>query len=172
MKSMVLLILMSLGAFVVTAQTQPSNKEREIKNANSEFEKVQNLINSGKFAFEANWAIPQGGSQINLIGNPNRLEVENDSTEGFFPYYGVVHRLTNYNGRGGINFKGPIKDNKMEINTTKRRTTLKFEVNEPAEWYNLVLTIGNLDNATLTVISSNRSTITYRGRVFSPNPEN
>ncbi|QDO94703.1 DUF4251 domain-containing protein [Formosa sediminum] len=144
------------------SQTKAERKALKQEKKEQEYSAVKTLLETSKFTFEADWATTQGGRRISLIGNPNYLKVNDSITEADMPYFGVAH-IASYGGDGGINFEGPYKEYSLKYNDKKHTGTIKFDISNDSENFNITLTMYGPDSATLFVNSSNRNSITFDG---------
>ncbi|MDT0677012.1 DUF4251 domain-containing protein [Autumnicola musiva] len=122
------------------------------------------LVNSRKFEIENDWAVPLRGSMINLIGNPNSIRFKGDSVDVFLPYFGVRHSGGGYGDAGGIEFKGSPRNVSIE-ESNKDGLQLKFEGNDGNENLQFIVNIFSNGNTTISVNSSQRDAIRYRGNI-------
>lgn len=165
MKKLVLtisLIIISTN-FLVAQNTSKQEKKEQSKQA---YLNMKNLIELGKFSFEADWAIPQQGNQISLISNPNFLKIDGDNADIFFPYFGVAQQIPYGSNDLGIQFKGIIKDYKVKFNDKKQTATLIFAAKNKTENYNFNITVYKNFNTTITVNSNYRNSIEYTGKII------
>ncbi|WP_084158201.1 DUF4251 domain-containing protein [Gaetbulibacter saemankumensis] len=151
-----------------TVNAQEETK-REIKKERKEFEKqerinaVKALIDSKTFVFKADMALPTGMRSINLVSNPNSLEFTPESITSDMPFFGRAFSNVSYGGNGGMQFKGLPKS--YEIENIKDKYEVYAEVNDANDHYRIYLTIGSEGNATLNILSNNRSPMTYYGEI-------
>ena len=131
----------------------------------ADYNDLKQLVNSRNFKIENEWANPQGGSQINLIGNPNYIRFKQDSVEIFLPYFGVRHSGGGYGGEGGIKYEGPIENLQITENSDKGNIQLEFEGHQENELLEFFIQLYSNGNALTSVNSSQRSTISYQGNV-------
>lgn len=110
--------------------------------------------------------LPPGSTvnNINLIGNPNFFRIKNDSIHMDLPYYGQQQMRGGYNSETGVKYKGPVKSAKKTFDEKKGIYILKYGLDAKNEFYNVTLTLfANTKKSTLTVNSSNRTSISYDG---------
>ncbi|WP_373056231.1 DUF4251 domain-containing protein [Zunongwangia sp. H14] len=124
------------------------------------------LVQSGAFEIQNQWAIPLGAGMINLIGNPNyiRFKKDSDSVEIFLPYFGVRHSGGGYGDSGGIKFEGIPKNLSVE-NLNRDGLQVQFEGNNGNENLQFIVKVFENGNATTSVNSSQRNSISYRGTI-------
>lgn len=150
-----LLLILSCGGI------KKSGSEENLK----DFEKLSELVNSREFEIENEWLMPLGGSNINLIGNPNYIRFQGDSVDVFLPYFGVRQSGGGYGGNGGIEYKGPAKSLNITEDTVKRNILINFEGEQNNENLEFFIILFQGGSATTSVSSSQRQSISYRGDV-------
>lgn len=131
----------------------------------AEYNELKQLVNSRNFKIENSWANPQGGSQINLIGNSNHIRFKRDSVEIFLPYFGVRHSGGGYGGEGGIKYEGPAKNLKITENSEKGNILVEFEGKQNNEILHFFLRLYSNGKTLTSINSSQRSTISYQGEL-------
>ncbi|MEO0527611.1 MAG: DUF4251 domain-containing protein, partial [Bacteroidota bacterium] len=109
-KQVLLMLLVCIGFHTLEAQTKSEKRQLKLEKDIQAYEHTKRMIASGDFTFFGEWLFPLGGGRINLIGNPNHLKFEGGEVDGYLPFFGVIHRIGAYNGRGGIEFKGEAED--------------------------------------------------------------
>lgn len=133
-----------------------------------DFEELRTLISTGDYEIENQWAIPQNGTMIDLVGNSNFIRFKGDSVSLFLPYFGVRHSGGDYRGReGGITYKGPVKELVISEDVDKQRILVEFEADQGSENYNFRITLFSNGISNTNVNSSERNSISYRGTVRS-----
>ena len=147
----------------VFAQDNSRKVQRE-KNKVEKQHQIDSLMNSKEFVFEANRALPQGGSSVDLTGNTNFIKFRPEKIESYMPFFGRAYSI-DYGEDGGIKFVGkPI-----EYTIVTRKGGKGFEINAtvPASHDNFKLTIfvSPDGNASLTINSNQRSAISYNGDI-------
>ncbi|NNC70262.1 MAG: DUF4251 domain-containing protein [Flavobacteriaceae bacterium] len=172
----VLLVLMMTGC----ASTKKTHivKEKDTK-------ALDELISSKSFEINSQWAQPQlsntmvqlgnaglfpagsNAGNINLIGNSNFLKMEGDRVQAFLPYYGERQMGGAYNNnKTGIEFDGIPID--LEITKEKKESyEINFNISDkysPNEIYRVMIQIFPNLTSTITINSSQRFPIRYRGR--------
>ena len=148
------LFLMSCGGSqgVITAE------ERQ------ELQELTQKVESREFEIQNQWADPQGGNSINLMGNTNFIRFEGETVEVFLPYYGVRHSGGGPGSEGGIKYEGPLVNYKVEERMKQQDVLVSFEgQNKDNEQLKFLITLYPNGNATTSVTTSQRSSITYRG---------
>lgn len=134
------------------------------------YKELQDLVSSRGFEIENDWANPVGGSNVNLIGNPNFIRFSGDSVEVYLPYFGVRHSGGGYGTKGGIKYEGLAKKLNIIENETKKNIELDFEADQDGENLEFHIKLFANGSSFTFVNSSQRSTISYQGE-FKSLPE-
>lgn len=129
------------------------------------FEELDQLVENGRFEVENQWAMPLGGSRIDLIGNTNFIRFQGDSVNLFLPYFGVRHSGGAYGGDGGIEYKGLAEDLQIQRDPNQKKITLKFGGEQGSEDLDFYVTLFPNGSTNTSVTSSERATISYQGQV-------
>ena len=141
-------------------------------------------VNNRNFEIESNFAMPMNtaavnavlnsgilgpgnnSNQISLIGTPNYLRIKGDSIEANLPYFGERRMGGGYNTRdAGITIDGLLKDYRVE--TKRGMYVIRFDAKDTQgnEMYSFILNLSPNQNANMSVNSTQRSNIQFRGRV-------
>jgi len=147
------------------AQTRAARKAAKLAKISAQYDKLKSIVTEGNLEFVGNWASPFTGNRISLIGNPNYLRIENDSTEARLPFFGEMRGSGGYGKSGGINFKGQPQGYTIDFNDEKRTVEIRFNIQNSTEFYRVQLKIGASGVADVYVTSSNRSFMWYKGAV-------
>ena len=151
----VLFILSVLLSFnLIFAQ---NNKEQDIRK----------LIQSREFTFMAEQMLPTGGIGRNIVTENYDLRLLNDSISVLLPYIGRAFTAAYGSSEGGVrlntkNFDYKVKNRKKggwNITIKPGRSDIR-EMN---------LIVSETGFATLNVISNNRQSISYTGRIVPRN---
>ena len=111
-------------------------------------------------------------SQVSLIGNPNFVKIDGDSIHAMLPYFGERRMGGAYNSRdAGILVNGLIRDYEQEIKKGMYVITFSARDTEGTESYDFILNLRSNLVADLSIQSSQRTTIHYRGTVDQLKPE-
>lgn len=153
-------LLLSVIFFLVSCGTgRITGRAMDIEN----YDQLSEVVDSRQFAIQNSWAMPLGGNQIDLIGNPNFIRFKGDSVDIFLPYFGVRHSGGTYgSGEGGIEYEGPLKRFSVSENEDKN-IILKFEGEDDTENLNFTVTLYPSGRTHTSVNSSQRNSISYRG---------
>jgi hypothetical protein len=156
------LIISGCKASSSTAGDDSKLSKNEKKDA--QFEQMAALIEGGEFVYTAQSASPMGGKTIQITSSYT-LEAKEGIYKAYLPYFGRAHSAS-YGGDGGVEFEGEPTDLKVNKNADKKTITISFNIKNKNETYGCTLVTGG-GNGTLTITSSNRSTISYYGKVSS-----
>ncbi len=162
MKTLVLSFFLSFSMLIGFAQEKTKQQLKEERKLAKQKE-VDALVNFKEFEFTGVMAYPQGGRSIDLTTNSNYLRFKKDSIHSEMPYFGRAYSGVAYGGRGGLDFKGPIRD--YSISKGKKSYIIKAEVRDTSDSYTIILTVFFEGNASLSISSSNRSSINYSGNI-------
>ncbi len=164
MKSIFSIIFLSSILLVGTTNAvaqKKSKKERRME----QFTETQKLVDSKQFIFVPDRAFPQGGRSIDLTTNYGFIKIMGEETEGDMPFFGRGYTIP-YGGDGGIKFdKTALKNEQVELNEKKMRISYSFEAKSKDDNYRIQMDIGYNGNTSVSVISNNRSQISYSGEI-------
>ena len=160
---------MVLFAFIATSGFSQKETRRELK-AERKIEKqklVEAMVTAREFVFNAHRAMPQGYRSMDLTTNPGSVEFHPDMIKSYLPYFGRATSAVAYSGSdGGIKFEG--KPDEYTVTAKKKGYQVSAVVKGSNDVYRLSLFVGSEGIATLTIISDNRSTISYDGEIDAP----
>ncbi len=155
------LILSACKASSSTAGDDGKASKNEKKDA--QYEQMAALIDGGEFAYTVQSANPTGGKTVQITSSYT-MEAKEGIYKAYLPYFGRAHNAS-YGGDGGVEFEGEPTDLKINKNADKRTITISFSIKNENETYGCTLVTGGGGNGTLTISSSNRSIISYYGKV-------
>jgi hypothetical protein len=164
-------VLMGLFLLIVISGYSQEKSKKQLKEEQRlEKEKqTEALINSKAFVFTAKTAFPQDAKSINLTGNANIVKFSNDWIESFMPFFGRAYSGVGYGADNGLKFEGKPKE--YTTTRTKKNYEVSVTVKGENDTYHLSLSVGLQGNASLTISSNNRSTISYNGDISAPRKE-
>ncbi|HEY0896568.1 MAG TPA: DUF4251 domain-containing protein [Sphingobacteriaceae bacterium] len=128
--------------------------------------RVKNLVESRNFKFEAQFATPMGGRQIQLTG-PYELVVSENSISSHLPYYGIAYRAPIGPDESGVKFTSG--DFKYTVAPRKSGWNIQIKPNDQQDVRALSLRVTASGVATLQVTSNYRQAISYSGRIVPVN---
>lgn len=167
MKKVVFLFL-SISIFGFQSINAQSKKELKKQQQEKEYENTKKLIESGNFTFNPDWVNTQRGRRVNIAGDGNYLKFKGKTTTADLPFFGEAYSGS-YGGSGGIVFSNSDTTYGIEYNDKKMKINIKFKASEKSESFDVILEIFSNKNGTLRVNSSNRSVISYNGKIFEGN---
>ena len=169
MKNILLLNLVLLISVYATAQQENSKKELRQQRNSEEFAALREMIDSGKYEFQAQKFLSRKGRSIDLTTHTAYLRVDSVNTEAVLPYFGQAYNVGYSSDAGGINFRGEIIDLKQSVNERKQSITLTFSVKESTDTFDCTLTVFRSGSATLTITSQKRDPANYNGLLIDKN---
>lgn len=146
-----------------SAQDKKSREEKR----QTQFAETVKLTESGNFIFEADRALPQSGAPVDLTTNYGFLKIKEDSTAvADLPFFGRAYSV-DYGGNGGIEFSGKMEELEYSKNSEKKTISYSFKVKDD-DYFRISFDISYSGDASLNVISQNRSSIRYYGDISRP----
>ncbi|MBU3822221.1 DUF4251 domain-containing protein [Flavobacteriaceae bacterium XHP0103] len=156
--------------------------------SNEQTEGILNeMVNEKTFEMKFNWAyprvtsamqqltnsglIPNGSTagSIDLTGIGNYFKMENDSVKAELPYYGERQFGGAYGANAGIEFED-VPQNLNIKNGKNGSYEVRFDVNDKntnTESYRIFIQLFPNLTSNLTINSSNRNNIQYRGKIYA-----
>ena len=160
------LLLLTLAA---SGQTRKEKKELKEKERVEQFTSMGQLLESGSYEFNADWANSFQGARINLVTNPNHLRLEGEKAKIHLPYYGVAHTSDlAFSSQGGIIFDGSVEEYRLEENEKKKEYTVRFRCRADRENLEFILSVYASGHSRLNVNSNIRTGMTYEGQTGPP----
>jgi len=171
MKTNIRLLIVSvvlMFGFSVLTEAQKSDKKQNKKKAKSEkraeeFLQTQKLVESRNFIFNAERAFPSGMRSIDLVSNPGSIEVKDDSVEADLPFFGRSY-TSHYSGNAGMEFKGKIENEKIEIIEKKQKIFYTFRIKDK-DVYDVTMDISYSGGCSVTINSHGKNSISYGGKI-------
>ena len=167
MKSRYFLVVLLLSIVMTTSFSQDKTTGEQ-KNE-SKLEKrglVEMMINAREFVFVPRIALPTGMRPVNLQGNQYGIKFQPYFIDSYMPFFGRAYSAVGYGNDTGLSFKG--KPEKFEIEKNRNTFQVDAVVKGGTDSYKLFLTVGLEGNASLSVSSDNRSTISFQGEISAP----
>jgi len=147
-------LIVSIGDIQVTiAQKPPSDKEVAIKNA----------VDSQRYIFYAQYAIPTGGKQRSLTPEYT-VRILKDTIKADLPYFGRAYSAPYGSTDDGINFTTADFDYKIEPRK-KGGCEIAIKPKDIQGGHQMTLTIFTNGTATLQATGNNRQPISYNGYI-------
>jgi hypothetical protein len=161
-KITVLVFLLSIFSTTVFAQVKTKKELRESRRIEKE-KQIEKLVHSKEFVFVGRTALPLGFRSIDLTTNTNYVLFQSDSIKSEMPFFGRGYSAIAYGRDAGLKFEGKAEG--FTIEKKKKAYEIKATVKGDSDTYRLLLSVFFEGSATLTIISNNRSTISYNGDV-------
>jgi hypothetical protein len=156
------LIFLALIPGILFSQ-EKSKKELKAERKLEQQKKTEAMVTSKSFVFTGSMAYPQGGRSVNLTTTPNFVKFGPDEIESDMPFYGRAYSGAGYGGPTGLNFKG--KPDEFTVEKTSKGYFIQASVKSDNDSYKLSLTVGTEGNASLSISSVNRSSMSYSGNI-------
>jgi hypothetical protein len=172
MKTRIFFMILILS--VVSATVFSQEKTRKELKAEKKLEnqkRTEAMVNGKEFVFVPRTALPSGMKSVNISQNNNFVKFLPDLIESDLPFFGRGYSASGYTNDTGLKFKGKPETFIVE----KKSKTFQVEATVKGEndSYKLFLSIGLEGNASLSVTSNNRSTMSFDGEITAPEkPEN
>jgi hypothetical protein len=164
-KTSFLMVFFSLFLTMGFAQEKSQKQVKEEQKIEKQ-RQTESLVNSKEFVFIARRAFPLGYRTVDLTTNANFVKFQPDFIKSDMPFFGRAFGGRAAYGGGGFNFEGKPKEFTIEKN--KKSYQVKVIVKGESDQYILFLTVGFQGNASLSISSNDRSTISYEGNIFEP----
>ena len=148
---------------LLTIYSCGSSREAMDPKEQQQYQELMQLVNAQEFEIVNDWASPQTGNNVSLIGNSNFIRFKGDSVQVYLPYYGERYSGGGYGTSGGIEYKGPL--NNLQIEEGKNGLHMSFEGKQDSEQLKFLITLFPNGNTSTSVSTSERSSISYRGEV-------
>lgn len=161
-------ILAALFLFVGSicfAQEKTKKQIKEEKKIET-MKQIEALVNSKEFVFVGRTAFPTGYKTVNLTTNTNYVKYHPNKIESYMPFYGKAYSGVGYGGDQGLKFEGAPEEYTITKEKKNYRVVAKVKGNN--DTFKLSLTVGFEGNASLTITSNNRSSISYNGEISAP----
>jgi len=158
-----------LFCLVIGSGFAQEKSKKELRKEQKEKEKIEKehqteaLIEAKAFVFVPNRALPSGARTIDLTGENYFVKFEPELIESVMPFFGRAYSGIGYGSDAGIKFKEVPET--FEIKKTKKNYNLKTKVTANNDNFELTLSVGFQGGATLFVVSNNRSSISYQGKL-------
>jgi len=143
---------------------QTARKSERDQNKIEKQKQIQALVTSKEFVFEARYALPQGGKSVYLTGSSYTVKFHPDTIESYLPFFGRAYSV-DYGGEGGIKFIGKPTEFNVVTLKAEKGYDINATIKTPKDYYKFYLSVSPVGNATLTVNSNQRSSISYQGDI-------
>lgn len=159
----ILTLFFALFTFTTAVEAQEKSK-KQLKEEKKlvKHKEIDLLVNSKEFVFETTRVMPQSGRLINLT-TVYYVDFLPEWIKGDLPFFGRAFSGTGYGGDEGIKFEG--KPTIYTVEKKKKNYVIKAEVRGERDSYSMTLNVYFEGSATLSIISNNRSPISYDGDI-------
>lgn len=151
-------VVLILSMQACSTTTKNIRSERESK----ETELVKQMVENKEYKIEVTTALPSRGKTVNLT-TPYELKIEGDSVYSHLPFFGRAYSVP-YGGGDGLIFNGIMSDYKVKKDK-KDNYQISFDTKSKEDRLQFFITITPNGNSNISVISGNRSNISYMGSV-------
>ncbi|MCC8034795.1 MAG: DUF4251 domain-containing protein [Rikenellaceae bacterium] len=150
-----------LASLIFIAACSSSNHYSSL-NRQQVAERIDRNISEKDFVIDVDRALPAQGRSVSLSGGYS-LRIHNDTVYSHLPYYGRAYSLP-YGGGEGLNFEGAMEGYRAETGS-KGECVISFQVKTKEDRYTFNITIWETGSANLTVLSTNKQTISFTGKM-------
>lgn len=164
-KISVLLVLFLLIGSSLFAQEKNKKQQREERTIEKQ-KQIEKMINAKEFVFIGRTAIPTGFKTMDLTTNTNYVKFHPDRIESYMPFFGKAYSGIGYGGDNGLKFTGKPDD--YTFVKGKKNYQINANVKGINDIFKLSLSVSSEGSATLSIISNNRSPISYNGEISAP----
>lgn len=164
-KTSVLIIFLSfllINGFSQDKTKQELKEERKIEKQ----KQTEAMVNAREFVFTGETAFPMGGRSVDLTTNTYYMKFHPDRIESELPFYGRAYSGAGYGGDTGLKFEGTPEE--YTVIKTKKEYQIDAIVKGEQDTYRISLSVGFEGSASLSVISNNRSSISFSGEISAP----
>ncbi len=157
-----LLLISFTLVFLSGAADNTAGRDKH-NNRLNEYKNTLEIVEEGNFLFEALRAFPVGGSPVYLTSNYGFIEISDNTGEAGLPFFGRIYNIRD--GRAGnIKFTGEMENLNVSKNPDKLRIRYSFEVRDDDN-YKVIMDIGYNGDAMVSILTNNRSHISYQGDI-------
>jgi len=160
--SAILFFVLIFNGFSQEKSKKQIKEERKIEQQ----KQIEAMINAKEFVFVGRTALPTGYNSVNLATNPNYVKFHPEMIESYMPYFGRAYSGVGYGGDQGLKFEG--KPEPYTFKKEKKNFQVEAKVKGGNDLFTISLYVGFEGDATLTIASNNRSSISYQGEISAP----
>ena len=180
-KSLFCCIVLPMLVVVLSCKSSETSAERAKKLSNLEI-----TLDSKDFKIDVNTVYPfntrattqvlnqitrnTGNTANQIMINGYDITFKNDSVIGELPYYGERQLSSSrYNNHLGIALKDIPQNYSLTKHKKKDAYVIKFNMDDNSdsvETYNVIMTFYTNETVNISILSSHRNTINYRGRLI------
>ncbi len=164
MKNILIIGFLILAFATVNAQDTKklSRKEKKAIREAEQIEQTKTVLENKAYVFKATQVIPSGMRSKSLTSSYD-ARIENDTIFCYLPFFGQSHSAEYGSNRSPMDFTQPIEN--YEFKKTKKGYEIKFEASNKNDRLSFFFMIGETGSTSLSVNSTNRSTISYYGDI-------
>lgn len=162
--SIILFVALFVASTVSFGQTKKEKKKLKEEKKEQDFQEMKDLINSGTYEFDGQWAISHRGRRINLTTNPTFIKMNHKEANAFLPFFGERYSgAASYGGDSGIEFNNQVSDYEVSFNEKKKQVIVKFIGEGKTDTFSFKMIVFPNGNTNITVTSNHRSLMRYDG---------
>lgn len=150
------ILLITLAFFSATSAYAQTKAEKRAQQAAA----IQKLVDNRSFVFSAQSAQPTSGGTIQLT-SPYSVTVVKDTVSSYLPYFGVAYSSQIGQTNSPLDFTSKKFQYKTQANRNGNTITINFEDQNDVRMMTFNISSGGY--GTLTVISTNRQSISFYG---------
>jgi hypothetical protein len=164
------LLLMALLAFtgIISYSQENNSKQTKEEQKLAVQQQTEALLNAREFVFIGLDAYPTGYRTVSLTGRQNFVKFHPELIESDMPYFGRGNGSAAYGSSSDAGLKFTGKPEEYAFSKKKKNYQITATVKEPGDSYDITLIVQFSGSATLTIISSSRSPISYNGYITPP----
>ncbi len=162
MKNLLIISILTLAVFTISAQEKKSRKELKAEKKAEQREEVKRIVESKTFVFKANNANPMRGQTINLTSDYD-VKITKDSIFSYLPFFGVAYSVNYGSTDSPMIFNKPFET--CDFEETKNGTMIKVSVKNENDRLEFSFHISVTGSTSLNVSSLNRQSISYNGNI-------
>lgn len=167
MNSKFSVLILVLSMILTNGHSQEkTNRELKEEKKLEKQKQIETMVNAKEFVLVARTALPSGMRSVNLTTNINYVKFQPDLIDSYMPYYGRAYSGIGYGGDTGLKFKD--KPEAFDVVKKKNAYQIEVTVKTANDVFRLSLSVGFEGSTSLSIISNNRSTISYQGEISEP----
>jgi hypothetical protein len=164
MKTKIPILILLLSAVMTTGFSQEKTKKELKEEKKLENQKrIESLISAKEFTFAPRTALPSGMKSVNISTNNNFVKFQPDLVESNMPFFGRGYGASGYGSDAGLKFKG--KPETFTVEKKAKTFIIEVSVKGETDYFKLLLSVGFEGNASLSITSYNRSTMSFDGEI-------
>ncbi|MCF6357696.1 MAG: DUF4251 domain-containing protein [Draconibacterium sp.] len=165
MKNFIIIGILILAFTTANAQETKklSRKEKKAAREALKIETTKTVLENKAYVFSATQALPTGMRSKTLTSSYD-ARIENDTIFCYLPFFGRSHSAEYGSNQSPMDFTQPIEN--YEFKNTKKGYEIKFEVSNKTDRLVFFFQIAETGSTSLSVNSTNRSTMSYYGDII------